>query len=347
MEAAWQRVCEETDGRPDLPLAELEARLSGLPDAVRVAPRRWARALLAGEAPRGLALCRSLVFAGERVPAERLVELARSPLLRDLTELRLLDAGLDDDAARAFAGACGLESLRALYLPWNALTAAGLLPILRALPRLTTLHLYKNRLGPDGVRGLVDAAPPLQYLNVCFNGLGPQGARVLAASPLRVETLHIGINALGDEGVEALASGFPGLVELNARANGFSADGLAALSRGPAWSTLQRLLIEDNALGRQGAAVLAAAPAGPLRVLQLGDAGVGDSGARLLANAAALRGLTDVTLSHNGLGDEGIEAVVSAPFARSLERLDVSENRFGERGARLLAGLSDLSALRS
>jgi hypothetical protein len=50
MGASWHQLCAAVDEKPGVPLEAFAARAEAVPEGQRIAPRRWALALLAGAA---------------------------------------------------------------------------------------------------------------------------------------------------------------------------------------------------------------------------------------------------------------------------------------------------------
>jgi hypothetical protein len=214
-----------------------------------------------------------------------------------LHTLALYEAGMQPgDLAALVAGAGSWPALRILEVGGNALGLADLQALEAWAPELEHLCLSGCGVGPEGaavlgsprwsslagldladnndlaIEGLQalasNAWPRLQELKLTCTGQGPAGAGLLAAAQwpaLRV--LHFGGNTLGDAGAQALARAeLPFLEELD--------------------------LQDDESLGPDGAAALAAAaPRWPaLRTLAVGCAlwqcaGVGEAGEQALVDA--------------------------------------------------------------
>jgi uncharacterized protein (TIGR02996 family) len=73
-------------------------------------------------------------------------------------------------------------------------------------------------------------------------------------------------------------------------------------------------------------ALVASRYIGRIRRLNLDHAGLGDSGAELLAEAPRLDRLTDLSLRFNDLGTDGLADLARSPHLQSLRSLDVTAN---------------------
>src|SRR5262249_21435313 len=86
---------------------------------------------------------------------------------------------------------------------------------------------------------------------------------------------------------------------------------------------------------------------GRLRCLRLGNCGLGDEGARALAEAPELAGLRELVLFENGVGPAGAEALARSPHLAGLTDLDLASNPVGSAGAAALASSVHLHDLRT
>jgi uncharacterized protein (TIGR02996 family) len=139
---------------------------------------------------------------------------------------------------------------------------------------------------------------------------------------------------LTDCGVEQLAriDGIGRLRELDLRRVRLKStiDDLVAAT----WFTgLEVLGLEMCGLGVKATRTLAAGAQSKrlprLRALELGDNGLGDAGARLLAEAPILRQIRRLDLSRNEIGSDGARALAASPHLDALEYLDVFGNELG------------------
>jgi uncharacterized protein (TIGR02996 family) len=103
--------------------------------------------------------------------------------------------------------------------------------------------------------------------------------------------------------------------------------------------------------GRMDVAAILAPLASPnlasLTQLVLFNNGLGDAGARTLAQAPLLARLTALSLRCNEIGSAGLAALASSPYLTRLTHLDLDGNDIGPEGVLALVGSSHLGRLRS
>ena len=255
-----------------------------------------------------------VVDAGRDV--NRLIHL---PILNDVRELVLCDAGLGNGGLNVLLRSLHLGRVEVLDLSFNGLCDAGAwrLAESRAVPSLVALRLNDN--------GLISAA----------------GVKRLAESPhLRgLRELDLSANDVGDAGMTAVAAAgaFPKLHTLRVRANHVGDAGCEALA---ASDLLRRVLAHDprldlrqNAVTSAGLKALAASErlAGA-RVLDLAHNYIGDDGLLALAESPHTAGLRGVLLHQNRISDAGAVGLARSELMGRLTRIDVSGNRLTRRG---------------
>ena len=97
------------------------------------------------------------------------------------------------------------------------------------------------------------------------------------------------------------------------------------------------LYLGFNGIGEEGARELAQSPnLASLTHLDLGRNRIGDEGARALAQSEHLPSLTHLFLGGNGIGEEGARALAQSPHLCSLTHLHLEDNGIGEEGRRAL-----------
>jgi len=102
-----------------------------------------------------------------------------------------------------------------------------------------------------------------------------------------------------------------------------------------------------NALGPASVAALLAAPfTAEHEAIDLWKNAIGDEGAKLLAASAPPR-LRSLRLSHNDVGPRGALALARSPGLAALEILDLAHNPIGDEGACAIVGSVTLTALRT
>jgi uncharacterized protein (TIGR02996 family) len=134
--------------------------------------------------------------------------LARSGVLRQVSELSAGSAGVGPQEAADLAAADGLEALRVLALGFNPLGVEGARALAGApwLDQLVVLYLDNAQIGDDGLIALLSRLPAgtLGTLWLQKNGLGERGGRALLEWPGLAHLTHLwiedgGLGGLADE----------------------------------------------------------------------------------------------------------------------------------------------------
>ncbi|WP_235502441.1 MULTISPECIES: ribonuclease inhibitor [unclassified Kitasatospora] len=225
------------------------------------------------------------------------------------------------------------------------------------------LDLCKQDLGPDGAALVAESLPPrgpVHHLLLGTDRLGDQGAAAVTARALatEVKTLYLGCNNITTTGACRIADHLrasPQTVQalwlkrnplggaaadlvrsaeqlrtLDLVQTGLTPAALTALVDAVVTSgrpPFQRLYLGGNPLGPDGARQLARlVEAGATAELYISAAGLGDSGAAVLARAlgAAPYGrLRRLSLASSGLGPSGSAELVVAAAAAGVELLDL------------------------
>lgn len=115
-------------------------------------------------------------------------------------------------------------------------------------------------------------------------------------------------------------------------------DDIARLDQHEALSSVRILELSGNALGEQGAKVLATWEriSRSLHTLRVGECGLGDEGLTILSHAPWLAQLDELDLSQNKLSAQGLDALSRQQWL-SLKRLDLSGNLINGHGLRCLS----------
>jgi uncharacterized protein (TIGR02996 family) len=125
-------------------------------------------------------------------------------------------------------------------------------------------------------------------------------------------------------------------------------DALRILLGTPYLSGLSELYLGGTAVGRRGAAGLAAWQwLGHLTLLDLRACHIGDRGVEALVTAPDLGRLTSLWLDGNQIGNPGVAALLASPRLSGLKELSLVDNRFGPRAAQALAEAPQLANLTS
>jgi uncharacterized protein (TIGR02996 family) len=177
------------------------------------------------------------------------------------------------------------------------------------LPRVRRLIL-RGTVGDDGFARLCasSATAGLRALNVNGNELGADALAELGGGLPRCTSLVLSGNPFGDDGLAGLRGWkhLPGIEALYLSRCEISGEGLGALLGGAALPDLDKLCVADNdELGDEGAAAIAAAAAGlpRLRHLDVVNTGISEAGVRKLAEAR-LPALRRIDARKNYLDDD-------------------------------------------
>jgi uncharacterized protein (TIGR02996 family) len=242
-------------------------------------------------------------------------------LLARVPELDFNREYVSDTLGRLLLDLPQMPRPRALFLP--RLTPGGLLALASSdvLDNVVTLDLNPGVAAPEGLEPLL-ASPHLnrlRNLQIRSGRLGNHLVEVLTRSPqlLRLQSLSLGHNALTDEGVHEL---------------------LTALWGGP----LEALDLSFNPLGPSGLRALLSRTSKPTRLpalttVNLSRTGLGNTGARLLAESSLLSQVQALDLSLNRIGDDGASALAEGEPPVRLLLLDLIYNHFGSQMREILA----------
>ncbi len=254
----------------------------------------------------------------QRLRSQFVAQLLAAPLLGSVTHL---DAG---------GIPCGLGVAEAVARsPW--------------LDRLEVLKLGQGAAGDADAAALARAAGlrALRRLALSARDIGPAGAAALATAPWagRLEALDLTLCPLTAAGWEALAP----LASTGLRRLGLGATGRGRSLAPPELALPARLVALDlgnNAIGRAGLAALLPAleRLEELAELRLDGNALGDEGARLLASSPVVRRLRRLSLGSNGLTTEGLRPLLDALGPGRLTELHLYSNALGVGGLRLLEG---------
>ena len=243
-------------------------------------------------------------------------ELLASPHLGRLRGVALRGYVNERSEARQLMSCPHLARMDSLEL-WVGEIGVPVAPLLAESPHLTglrTLHL-NARIGDEGLAILADSPGLAGVEELYLHGdrFTSAGVRAVAGSPHFARLRRLMLTAHpGAAGIEALVTSphLTGLERLVLRYASLSVDdarGFQAASR-PAnlrWLDLSGSFRGDSLLGDGGAAALAAPYLANLRVLHLGNLGIGPEGVRALASTAHFANLHSLGLGYNRIGSEG------------------------------------------
>ncbi|MBH25352.1 MAG: hypothetical protein CMH57_13050 [Myxococcales bacterium] len=312
---------------------------------------------------------RALSFNGLQVTEATWLALVQSPIVGNLETLDWLrNRHLGDAVVEQLARSPGLARVRRLDLSGNAFTHRSARALARSphLTRLRTLSMGHNELGPDAIQALLAAAealPALERLELIYNQAGDLGASLIGRSARLPRLTHLDLryNGVGDAGARdllQLEERLPRLSHLDLRGNPIRDKGARSIARALRHRSLERLLLDVDALSDAALQDLATAPA----VVLLGDRElarfkpdservnldgrlIGDDGAVALSRSPHMTLARHLSMASNQITDLGVVALAHSPHLKHLERLELGSNRIGVEGLRALAASTRLGAL--
>jgi uncharacterized protein (TIGR02996 family) len=232
---------------------------------------------------------------------EAIAAIAGSRWATGLTRLYIVRFSLDDASCAALARSPSLRNLESLTInePISAtsIRAFGQSKWFRKLRRL---HLWLEN--PDGLRALADLPTMPRLISLILNG----SESTTAAAVRRFAT----------------SRAFPALAHLELNQTHLSADQIVLLARGH-WP-LRHLRLFQNEVRKTGVEALVNAAFAPtLRVLDLPRCEITAAGIHELANSEALAGLRHLNLSENPIGPGGLAALAESKTLAGLRSLDL------------------------
>ncbi len=287
-----------------------------------------------------------LDLAGNDLGPAGAMVLAGAPSVRRLWRLRLANDGLGDAGVAALLGSANLSGLRTLDIAQNDLSASAVSLIGDAPPQLEHLDLSRNPLGAAGATSLAESLRRLRIRHLAVSGCNLDGRALaeLLHAATRLESLDAADNPIGTDGARLIAqvATTAQLEHLDLSRCGLGRAGLASLLDGV--GSLRRLALSSNRLGDEGASLLVAyAPRLPrLERLELDDDDLGPEAAAALAASAFARHLGSLSLAHNPLRDAGAEALGAGAGWHALTSLCLSHCEIGSAGVASLANAASL-----
>jgi hypothetical protein len=232
---------------------------------------------------------------------------AANAALRQLKELTVWGV-VSDDAQRALVQTTHLQRLEELWLYNNEPPDATTLPaLLASLPALRQLYAG-GRLSQEAAQALASCAAAARLEELDLRAEDGEAAQTLLSSPHLQQLKRIHIIPLGDAGCAALArtplisrfiGGFgPQRFDINLSSCGVTPAGLAALLGSPHLPPTFEINLEQNPLGDEGAALLAAHPT-LARITNLAFDELTLDGVRALATSPHLHNVRSIYLSHD------------------------------------------------
>lgn len=199
----------------------------------------------------------------------------------------------------------------------------------------------------------LSVAPWLSRLrSLEFAPTSHHGASAITKSELEVlcestslrelEQLTLRGQNIGDEGsrtlVELGARAMPKLTAIALEEVGFATKACRHLGASRWVARLNHLALSDNALQVQGVeALLSGSFSLKWRALRLAGAGLGNSGAMVLARASRLNAVEALWLARNRIGPTGLAAILDAPQFKKLREVEFTGNPIGASGRTKLA----------
>lgn len=221
---------------------------------------------------------------------------------------------------------------------------SALATVLPALPRLTDLTVDSHLLGDGLLTRLSELPNRFTALDLASGAFTPAGVDALVDSPAAAGLRSLAMAIHGDSTGAAMLTLVRGrrLGALRTlRLSGGYLDRLPpeigpALAESVFTESLEILRLDRGRLGPDGTAGLAVTSFRRLRRLDLGNCGIGDRGATVLARTPMPATLRWLVLDNNDIGDAGALALARSPHLTGLEGLELRHNRFGDRAVRAL-----------
>ena len=208
--------------------------------------------------------------------------------------------------------------------------------------QMTTLWLHGLDLDPASLAHLVNSSLSAKLVSLrltnCGLGEGPAVVLAQAGNLSGLRRLGLSNNFLHDRGSRALATSthFRNLTHLELGNNHLAGPGLRALLSAPLMANVSRLDLSSNHIGASGAEILGSPEWLRLTWLHLGNANLGDEGARALARSNSLSRLRVLWLNGNRLGDRGVESLAASPRLPRLQELHLDNNEVDSQAAEAL-----------
>ncbi len=219
--------------------------------------------------------------------------------------------------------------------------------------RLMELEIWEPNLNKKDVAALADSpvTTGLQKLGIWRSNLHGVLLKLLTSGGTlqNLRTLRLGMNeAFRDRGAMMLAL-WPGLAaveRLDLDDSAIGSDGALALAQSPYVERLVKLSLQDNQVGDEGAAALLTSPRmSRLHTLDLGANNLSNQGVEALSVSPGPARFKSLSMRFNGIGDVGASYLAESPQVVECEALEIGD-QVGPAGARSLARSEQLRHLR-
>lgn len=278
-------------------------------------------------------------LTGAMLTPRGIERLASEPKLASLKHLDLSLNAIGDRGARALAASPHLGALEVLVVSNSAVGDVGFLALLDAgkFDRQEHLSLSGNQLGISSIEALAARElPHVKALDLSSNKLGDVSIDAMVKIPWlgNLEQLLFGGNNLTDAGLVRLLDrvDFSNLRSLRAPYNRLGVDSARALRAEFAGKKLDELWLSGNELGPDGVrALFSQEQAWPaLVVLRLSENAIGDQGAEVIAESPMLAQLRKLDISQNDISEDGLFAFARSPYHYNLRVLGLDQGEHGE-----------------
>lgn len=322
---AWRRIVARRDAEFDAAQIDaVEAECAEVPDAVRLAPGRWMRALFErGVEPR-LRICRAidLTLYDVEISGDRFAW-TDAPELAQVTVLRVFDERLDDRGLERWLRCANNSRVTELALAGGIMDRGALrLAHDDRLASLRSLALFRSKVGPEGIAALI-ASPQLganlRRLLLGRNQLGepePPPSRATRTSPISSCSISTAITSTAPRSKRSFTRRCSQASARSTSATTQSAP-KAALAACPHLGALEQLFLHGCQLDDESVAILLRAP--------------------------FIARLRNLALSENHLSLTTIERIAAA-HELSLRELDICHNHFAESRSRATLQTSPMFA---
>ncbi len=264
----------------------------------------------------------NLVLDLNVVTSSALEVLAQSAFSQQLGSLGLRNMTLDLSHIRALTGVTW-PHLHTLDFWGTSFSTSAIQTLAKShsFPNLASLNPGVSYLGPEGIEALSrNSSWNLRVLNLQACNLGTQGAKILAKSSIleTVNDLTLANNRIGKMGARALAKSphLSQLRRLDFSYNTSDASAVQVLTEGNLVSHLNYLdlscLGKASSSVREGAELIQALDLPSIRHLKMRGIPIGARGTKALAKKEWIRSLRVLDLSDGRIGETGAQALLDS-----------------------------------